>query len=132
MKKDKIPASQFIYLTVFLVLIFARFKSADKLKCIIDITNYSGMVLSLWEMWISAIKNTTPKENKNICKFFLIITIIIATVFLIKAAIASPEPYFSQTLSDIFTLIAVTFCLCDKICISFIRSLFRLKTKNCN
>lgn len=128
MKCRKVPVQQVFLFVALLVLILIRSFFMD-IKGVIDIANYIGMWIAFWGTWLKSIMKTEPKENRNISKGVLVFIMVLAVIVLVVAFVQLPNEFFPQTISDIFTLLAVMFCICEDIFGMGIRKIFRLKKK---
>lgn len=122
--KIKIPVHHLIFLAIISILIFFRI-AFDDLNLYVNLANYISMLVSIIGVWISVISKSIDGRNKNICKsvfvIFLLIFVIVGGIILFR------NINISTSLNDIFTLIALLFCICNSIPEILIKKIFSLE-----
>lgn len=115
--EEKIPIFQIIYCAILCTLIIFRivFKNVS---LYINLANYISMVVSIAFVFNASVPKIHPERRKNLCKsifIFIILALIIVGFCVLMLNIDMPS-----VLNDIFTLIALLFCVCDKVLESLI------------
>lgn len=121
--KVEIPLLQIVYLTILFVLIVLRI-IFDNLSSYINLANYISMIVSILSVWSSVIFKSIDGRKKNICKtiFILVLLFFVGSFVCILALNIDIPPI----LNDIFTLIALSFCICNVIFECLIKKIFSL------
>ena len=110
-----------------LLLIFLR-PFLNSLSFYVNLANYISMIISISGVFLTTIKKSIHNRNRNICKsiFLIIIIVLIIPAFIVL--------YFNlnihQCLNDIFTLIALLFCISNKVIEEIIIGIFSLNLKD--
>ena len=84
----------------------------------VNLANYISMVVSIAFVFNASVPKIHTERRKNLCKsifIFIILALIIAGFCVLILNIDMPS-----VLNDIFTLIALLFCVCDKVLESLI------------
>ncbi len=122
--KYTIPLYQLMLFIIILILIGLRI-ILNNLNIYINLVNYISMIISISGVWISIITKSQESRNKNICKSIFIIFLsffVIAGFLMLVLSIEIPV-----ILNDIFTLIALWFCICNNIFEKIIKWIFSLE-----
>ena len=109
---EKIPVFQILYFVILLLLIIFRILFKN-MTLYINLANYISMVISVSIVILETIFKIQEKRRKNICKCIFIIILIIfisAATYILTQNVEIPT-----ILNDIFTLIALMFCVCNKV-----------------
>lgn len=124
MKKNKIPLSQVIYFIVSMFLIIFRTVTKEDTGSVIQIVNYISMAIAAMGCLFGVAIKTQSGRRKNIYKaicIFILIILVLAGCLIYFCDITLPT-----ALNDVFTLVALMFCLSDKVFEIIIIKLFRL------
>ena len=109
---EKIPFFQVIYVALLFLLMILRAR-LNNMTLFINLVNYISMVISIASTTLTAIFKIQERRRRNVCKsiFVIIIVPFIVVGFIIFALnINTPS-----VINDIFTLIALMFCICNKV-----------------
>lgn len=118
--EDNVPIFQYIYFVILLTLIFFRI-ILHNTALYINLANYISMVISIVFVFNSSVPKIQKGRRRNICKGIFIVILLIFTVVGFCVLVLNLD--IPSMLNDIFTLIALTFCICDKVLEKIIISL---------
>lgn len=125
--KVKIPLHHLIFFAIIITLIILRF-TLNGLCLYVNLANYISMLVSILGVWITTISKSIDGRNKNICKSVFIIFLLI---FVVVGGVILFENFDIPTvLNDVFTLIALLFCICNSIPEILIKKIFSLEYSN--
>lgn len=127
MKKNiKIPLFQMVYLVILLLLILLRIL-CNNLDLYINLANYISMVVAIASVFYSSTAKIHEKRRRNISKavFILIMIAFSGAGFIILVSNVDVP----SIINDVFTLIALMFCLCNKVFEFIIVKIASLKNK---
>lgn len=122
--KEKIPIFQIIYCVILFTLIIFRI-ALKNVSLYINLANYISMVVSIAFVFNTSIPQIYPEWRRNSCKTIFILILLILIIVGFSVLVLNID--IPSVLNDIFTLIALMFCVCDKIfesIIIWIASLF--------
>lgn len=122
--KEKIPIFQIIYCVILFTLIIFRI-ALKNVSLYINLANYISMVVSIAFVFNTSIPKIYPEWRRNSCKTIFILILLILIIVGFSVLVLNID--IPSVLNDIFTLIALMFCVCDKIfesIIIWIASLF--------
>ena len=111
MKEEKIPFFQILYAVAILLLIAFRILF-DNIGLYINLANYISMVLSVAFVLVAVISKIRKRRRRNIYKsvISLILIVFLAVgIYILVFRVDIPD-----VINDIFTLIALMFCICNK------------------
>lgn len=111
MKEDKIPFFQILYAVAILLLIVFRILF-NNIGLYINLANYISMVLSVAFVLVAVISKIRKRRRRNIYKsvISLILIVFLAVgIYILVFRVDIPD-----VINDIFTLIALMFCICNK------------------
>ena len=127
MKKNiKIPLFQMVYLVILLLLILLRIL-CNNLDLYINLANYISMVVAIASVFYTPTAKIHEKRRRNISKtvFILIMIAFSGAGFIILVSNVDVP----SIINDVFTLIALMFCLCNKVFEFIIVKIASLKNK---
>ena len=110
--EEKIPIFQSIYCAILFTLIIFRI-ALKNVGLYINLANYISMVVSIAFVFNASVPKIHPEWRRNLCKsifLLILLALIIAGFCVLVLNIDIPS-----ILNDIFTLIALMFCVCDKV-----------------
>ena len=122
--EEKIPIFQIIYCVILFTLIIFRI-ALKNVSLYINLANYISMVVSIAFVFNTSIPQIYPEWRRNSCKTIFILILLILIIVGFSVLVLNID--IPSVLNDIFTLIALMFCVCDKIfesIIIWIASLF--------
>ena len=122
--EEKIPIFQSIYCAILFTLIIFRI-ALKNVGLYINLANYISMVVSIAFVFNTSIPKIYPEWRRNSCKTIFILILLILIIVGFSVLVLNID--IPSVLNDIFTLIALMFCVCDKIfesIIIWIASLF--------
>ena len=122
--KEKRPIFQIIYCVILFTLIIFRI-ALKNVSLYINLANYISMVVSIAFVFNTSIPQIYPEWRRNSCKTIFILILLILIIVGFSVLVLNID--IPSVLNDIFTLIALMFCVCDKIfesIIIWIASLF--------
>jgi hypothetical protein len=122
--KFKIPLHHLIFFAVIIILIIFRF-ILDGLSLYVNLANYISMLVSILGVWITTISKSIDGRNKNICKSVFIIFLLIFVASGVIILLGNFD--IPIALNDVFTLIALLFCICNSIPEILIKKIFSLE-----
>lgn len=126
MKSSSNPLYQIIYFASIILLILSRVLF-DKITFYVNLANYISMTISIISVFFSVISKAKKSRKKNICKSILLILSII--LVLIGILILIGEIILTSLANDIFTLVALLFCICNIVIENIIIKIFSLTIK---
>lgn len=112
-ERKKIPLFQIIYFSILFLLIIFRF-IFNNLSLYVNIANYISMVVAVSTVFYSSIMNIEDNRRQNICKVILVLFILIFALIGFSILIRNIE--IPAAINDIFTIIALMFCISQKVC----------------
>lgn len=115
--KEKIPIFQIIYCVILFTLIIFRI-ALKNVSLYINLANYISMVVSIAFVFNTSIPQIYPEWRRNSCKTIFILILLILIIVGFSVLVLNID--IPSVLNDIFTLIALMFCVCDKILESII------------
>ena len=110
--EEKIPIFQSIYCAILFTLIIFRI-ALKNVGLYINLANYISMVVSIAFVFNASVPKIHLEWRRNLCKsifLLILLALIIAGFCVLVLNIDIPS-----ILNDIFTLIALMFCVCDKV-----------------
>lgn len=110
--KEKIPIFQIIYCVILFTLIIFRI-ALKNVSLYINLANYISMVVSIAFVFNTSIPQIYPEWRRNSCKTIFILILLILIIVGFSVLVLNID--IPSVLNDIFTLIALMFCVCDKI-----------------
>ena len=123
----QIPFLQIPYFVVIIILIGLRV-FADNLSQYVNLANYISMLVAVSGVWISAIMKSHNDRNKNICKAVFAVFLFIAVAAGFYVFVSGIQ--VSARVNDVFTLVALLFCLCNMIFEYIIKGIFSLSYRD--
>lgn len=93
----------------------------------VNIANYISMFLAILGVFSKTIFNAKKSKRRNVCKAILVFFLIGGTIVGFWYALMLKSPV--TVVNNIFTLIALMFCLCEKILQYLIMSIFKLEVR---
>ena len=111
MKEDKIPFFQILYAVAILLLIVFRILF-NNIGLYINLANYISMVLSVAFVLVATISKIRKRRRRNIYKSVISLILIVSLavgIYILVFRVDIPD-----VINDIFTLIALMFCICNK------------------
>lgn len=125
--KTQIPLSQICYFVVLFILIVLRI-ALDNLNQYVNLANYISMIVSFLSIWGNVINKSKSGRSKNICKTLFVFILISSVIF--GFCILFFDIVLHPVINDVFTLIALLFCICNSIFESIFKKIFGLSYKN--
>ena len=107
-----LPIFQIIYCVILFTLIIFRI-ALKNVGLYINLANYISMVVSIAFVFNTSIPKIHPEWRKNSCKTIFILTLLILIIVGFSVLVLNID--IPSVLNDIFTLIALMFCVCDKV-----------------
>ena len=126
MKSKSNPLYQIIYFVSLLLLILLRI-FFNKITFYVNIANYISMTISVTSVFFSVVSKTKNGRRKNICKSIFLILITILAIIGILILIEKIK--LTALWNDIFTLVALLFCICNIIIENIVIKIFSLTIK---
>lgn len=123
---EKIPLFQIVYFVIIFLLILFR-ALFSSLELYINLANYISMAVAISCVFISVIRIIKNKRRRNICK--ALFCVLVSSFALLGFVILILNITIPPTFNDIFTLVALWFCLSDKVFKKIITSLISLGLK---
>lgn len=124
--RNKISLFQFIYFGVLVILIIFRVCFGNIIKYI-NLANYISMASSILGVYGLTITKVQKGRKQNICKSIFVFLLFLFAI--IGAILLFSDIEIPSLANDIFTLIALQFCICNSIYERLIMKIFSLLDK---
>ena len=110
--ENNVPIFKYIYFAILIALILFRI-ILHNIALYINLANYISMAISIVFVFNSSVPKIQEGRRRNICKAIFLLNLLafaIAGICILVLSLDIPSVF-----NDIFTLIALTFCICDKV-----------------